>query len=107
MSDLADAIGQRIAQRRLRVSRHAQRRLLERRIRIGDLLDSVAAWRVIEEYPDGRMGPSLLALHELPSGPVHAVWGMFRPDAQSAVLVTVYLPDKEKWDGDFRSRRKT
>jgi len=107
VNDLVEAIGQRIAQKRLRISRHAQKRLLERRIRIGDLLDSVETWRIIEEYPDGRMGPSLLALHVLPSGPVHAVWGMFRPNAQNAVLVTVYLPDEENWDDDFRTRRKT
>ncbi len=52
------------------------------------------------------MGPSFLAMHILPAGPIHAVWGMISANAVHAVLVTVYLPDEEKWDEQFSIRRK-
>jgi hypothetical protein len=106
MDDLADKLGQRITIGKFRVSDHAQGRLDERGILLSELLASVEAWSIVETYEDGRMGPSLLAKHELQAGPVHAVWGMIHKNAVYAVLVTVYLPDKEKWDEQFTIRRK-
>ena len=106
MNDLADGLRQRIASGRLRVSDHAQGRLDERGMLLSDILASVPSWSVIETYEGNRMGLSLLVKHELQAGPVHAVWGMIDQDAVHAVLVTVYLPDKEKWDEQFTIRRK-
>jgi hypothetical protein len=107
MSSLADQIRERIALGNFRVSDHAQGRLDERGLLLSDVLASVASWSVIETYVSGRMGPSLLAKHVLPGGPIHAVWGMINENAVHAVLVTVYLPDREKWDEQFTIRRKT
>ena len=106
MDDLADRIRGRIESGAFRVSDHAQGRLDERQLLLSDILASVASWTVIETYESGRMGPSLLARHMLPGGPIHAVWGMIAENAVHAVLVTVYLPDKEKWDEQFTIRRK-
>ncbi|PSM19966.1 DUF4258 domain-containing protein [Nitratireductor sp. StC3] len=106
MDDLADRIRNRIASGAFRISDHAQGRLDERRLLLSDILASVASWSVIETYESGRMGPSLLARHVLPGGPIHAVWGMINENAVHAVLVTVYLPDKELWDEQFTIRRK-
>lgn len=52
------------------------------------------------------MGPSFLARHILPAGTIHAVWGMINDTAANAVLVTDYLPDKDKWDEHSTTRRK-
>ncbi len=107
MDDLAEQLRKRIRNGKFRVSDHAQGRLDERSMLLTDILASVSSWSVIETYEGNRMGPSLLAKHELPTGPVHAVWGMISHNAVHAVLVTVYLPDKEKWDDQFTTRRET
>lgn len=106
MDDLVDQIRKRIGAGRFRVSDHAQGRLDERRILLSDILASVSSWTIVEKYPTGRMGPSFLARHILPAGPIHVFWGMIDLNAVHAVLVTVYLPDKEKWDEHSTTRRK-
>ena len=106
MDDLVDRIRQRILSGRFRVSDHAQGRLDERGLLLSDILASVPSWSIVETYSSGRMGPSFLAKHVLPGGSIHAVWGMINENAVHAVLVTVYLPDKEKWDEQSTTRRK-
>ncbi|MBU4530614.1 MAG: DUF4258 domain-containing protein [Hoeflea sp.] len=106
MGDLADQLSLRIESGRFRVSDHAQGRMDERGILLSDVLASVPSWSIVETYEVNRMGLSLLAKHELRTGPVHAVWGMIEECAVHAVLVTVDLPDKETWDEQFTIRRK-
>lgn len=106
MDDLVDRMRQRIESGKFRVSDHAQGRLDERGLLVSDILASVPSRSIIETYATGRMGPSFLARHVLTTGPIHAVWGMIDIDAVHAVLVTVYLPDKDKWDEQSTTRRK-
>lgn len=106
MDDLVDRIRSRIEKGAFRVSGHAQGRLDERGLLLTDVLASVTSWKIVETYPKSRMGPSFLARHDLPTGPIHAVWGMITADAAHAVLVTVYHPDKDKWDDLSTTRRK-
>ena len=106
MNDLVDQIRERIEAGRFRLSDHAQGRLNERGILLSDILASIPTWTVVETYTKGRMGPSFLARHILPAGTIHAVWGMINDTAVHAVLVTVYLPDKDKWDEHSTTRRK-
>ncbi len=107
MEPLVERIRRRIESGKFRVSDHAQGRLDERGLLLSDILASVASWSIIEIYQSCRMGPSFLAKHELPGGPIHAVWGMIAENATHAVLVTVYHPDKDKWDEQSTIRRKT
>jgi hypothetical protein len=107
MDDLVDQIRSRIENGVFRVSGHAQGRLDEGGLLLTDILASVKTWTIVETYPTSRMGPSFLARHDLPTGPIHAVWGMITPNAAHAVLVTVYHPDKDKWDERSTTRRKT
>ena len=72
--DLVDAIRRRIESGAFRVSDHAQMRLDENGLLLADILASIASWSIVEAYPSDRMGPSLLAKHVLPAGPIHAVW---------------------------------
>jgi hypothetical protein len=71
------AVAEAIAERRVRVSLHALR----------------------EAEADG------LALEQIETAtPVHAVWGFDAPSRQ-AILITVYLPDPQRWSDDFGRRR--
>jgi len=63
MHDVVDQIRQRILAGRFRVSEHAQGRLDERGLLLSEIMATVPAWTVVEIYPSGRMGPSLLARH--------------------------------------------
>ena len=106
MDDLVDQIRSRIESGAFRVSGHAQGRLDERGLLLTDVLASVKTWTIVETYLQNRMGPSSLARHDLPTGPIHAVWGMITADAAHAVLVTVCHPDKDKWDERSTTRRQ-
>ncbi|NMG38629.1 hypothetical protein GRZ55_05145 [Chelativorans sp. ZYF759] len=102
MDDLVDQIRSRIENGAFRVSGHAQGRFDERGLRLTDILASVKTWTIVGTYVQSRMGPSFLAKHDLPGGPIHAV----SADAAHAVLVTVYHPDKDKWDEHSTTRRQ-
>ena len=91
---------------RIRVSRHAFRRMGQQNIGSDDLLSSIDSALVIEDYPDYFAGPSVLVLHfDGARQPVHAVWGLAKGTQGPAVIVTAYRPDSALWSDDFRSRR--
>ena len=69
-----------------------------------EIYRSVVNGEIIEEYPRGRPYPSCLVYGASPKGePIHSVWA-YNGSTQSAVLITVYRPDPEKWI-DWRRRK--
>lgn len=42
--------------------------------------------------------------HRADGSAVHLLWGFEEPAGQ-AMLITVYLPDPQRWTEDFRKRR--
>jgi Domain of unknown function (DUF4258) len=59
----------------------------------------------IEEYPDDTPYPSELLLGSIGSRPLHVVAARNRA-AGETIIVTVYEPDRDRWESGFR-RRKT
>jgi hypothetical protein len=59
----------------------------------------------VEEYPTGRMEPSVLILQRDRIGPIHVMWGVPKATGTPAVLVTAYRPDPERWSPDFTRRK--
>lgn len=59
---------------------------------------------MIEDYPEDKRGHSCL-LSGMPGGrrPVHVVCS---PKDDYLVIITAYIPAAEKWEGDFKIRRK-
>lgn len=70
-----------------------------------DIEAATLAAECIEDYPDDRRGPSCLVRCEIRASAVHALWGFDEPHRR-AILITVYRPDPERWDNDFRTRRR-
>ncbi|MFN3477111.1 MAG: DUF4258 domain-containing protein [Candidatus Methylomirabilales bacterium] len=60
---------------------------------------------VIEEYPNDTPYPSRLVLGWRGARPLHVVVAD-NPDSQETVVITVYEPDPEQREPDFRRRKK-
>lgn len=59
----------------------------------------------IEEYPSDRPFPSRLMVGRCGERPLHVVVAENR-EQETSVVITVYEPDPEKWQPDFRKRRQ-
>ncbi|MFO7958629.1 MAG: DUF4258 domain-containing protein [Candidatus Brocadiia bacterium] len=89
----------------LRWRAHALERMLQRGISRASVLRTLEQGEVIEDYPDDRPFPSALLLGFAEGRPLHVVVAL---DATSgyAHVVTVYEPDLEHFESDFRTRRE-
>ena len=89
---------------RVRVTDHADEEAAADRLTLHDIYTSVLQGEIIEEYPTDRPFPSCLVYGRTGEGaPVHSVWA-YNDVSGSAVLITVYRPDPERWI-DWRQRR--
>ena len=90
--------------RNLSFSGHAIQRMFERKISPGEVRQAVRLGEVVAEYPDDAPFPSCLLLFEGGMKPLHVVVGV---DAASGRchIITVYSPDPELWEADFRTRK--
>lgn len=59
---------------------------------------------VIKEYPDDKPYPSRLILGFDGTRPVHVV-SAYNPDDDTEYVITVYEPDSERWEDNFRVRK--
>jgi len=81
-------------------------RLKERFISRKVILASVDSYEIIEEYPKDKYLPSHL---------IYAVYGeqifhiliAIDKENDSIRIVTTYKPTLDKWESDFKTRRKT
>ena len=91
----------------VRISEHGYDEMAADDILARNVIKSVAAGVVVEDYPDYPKGPSVLTLQRDVDGqPIHVVWGIPKNEMGPAVLVTAYRPDRERWEDDFRRRRR-
>jgi hypothetical protein len=73
----------------------------DRMISTSEVEETIWHGEVIEEYPNDPRGQSCLVLH-FPNGRcVHIVCA---PKLEYLAIITAYLPDKDQWSDDFRSR---
>lgn len=84
---------------------HAYDRMRERGISREDVLAAIENGIVIEDYPEDRPFPSKLFLGRSKDLPLHVVaaWDFRKPEW---LVITVYNPDRDKWDEDSRTRRR-
>jgi hypothetical protein len=89
----------------VRVSSHALAEAEADGLMLSEIEAATCAGECIEDYPGDPRGPSCLVLgHRLDGSSVHAIWGFDEPTRQ-AILITVYLPDVQRWTDGFRRRR--
>jgi hypothetical protein len=91
---------------RLEWHRHALERMMERDIRRTDALDVLLSGHLIEDYPEDQPFPSALFSGWTQTRPIHAV-AAFDAANERAFVITVYEPDLEHFEPDFRTRRRS
>ena len=83
---------------------HVAIRLRERSIKRNDLMECVLKGQIIEQYPDDTPYPSCLILGKCKAGePLHVVVGLNL--GVSCCMITVYRPNLDKWEKDFKTRK--
>ena len=83
---------------------HAARRMLQRRILMGEIEHVLDHGDEIETYSDDTPFPSRLMLGAPSGRPLHVV-AADDPAADITYVITVYEPDPTKWDAGFRRRK--
>ena len=86
------------------ITDHADEEAYNDSLSFNDILRSISAGEIIEQYPEDKPYPSCLILsRNVKAELIHTVWA-YNSETQSSVLVTVYRPDPEQWI-EGRTRR--
>jgi hypothetical protein len=83
------------------ISNHARVRMFQRNISTEDIEHVIIHGEIIEDYPDDEPCPSALFLGFIEGKPCHAVVAQCEDHAR---VITVYIPEKDRWV-DYRIRR--
>lgn len=89
----------------LMFSRHALRRMFTRNVSVEDVRTVISIGEVIESYPDDEPWPEVVLLGRVNGLALHVVIAQ-DPVAGQCVTITVYWPDLDRWDEQFRHRRR-
>ena len=96
-----------LQQGNIRISEHGYDELAADGVTVREIMAGVLNAVVLSDYPTYPKGPCVLTLQQDGDGrPIHVVWGIPRGLTSPAVLVTAYRPDPERWEDDFRRKRK-
>ena len=66
----------------------------------------LASGDIIERYPDDEPYPSVLMLGWSEARPIHVVAAQNTAEDEIIITITAYRPDSERWDPEFRVRRR-
>ena len=83
---------------------HAVQRMFERSISAKRVSQALQSGETIEDYSTEMPEPSRLILGFQGKRPFHVVTSE-NPKVNEITIITVYIPDPDKWKKDFRSRR--
>jgi len=83
---------------------HAVQRMFERSISAKKISQSLQSGETIEDYSGETPEPSRLILGFQGKRPFHVVTSE-NPETNRITIITVYIPDSNKWNKDFKSRR--
>ncbi len=85
---------------------HALQRMFERGVTEEDVRHVLATGETIEEkYPDDQPYPSRLILGWTGNRPLHVVVADNESE-ETIIVITVYEPNPDLWEEDFRRRKR-
>ncbi len=83
---------------------HAVQRMFERNISVKKVSQALESGETIEDYSSEMPEPSRLILGFQGKHPFHVVTSE-NSETNQITIITVYIPDPNKWNKDFKSRR--
>lgn len=83
---------------------HAVQRMFEQDVSIKKVLGALETGEIIEDYSSETPEPSCLLFGFQGKRPFHVVTSE-NPETNETTVITVYVPDPDKWKKDSRSRR--
>jgi hypothetical protein len=83
---------------------HALQRMFERNISAKKISLALQSGKTIEDYSSEMPEASRLILSFQAKQPLHVVTSE-NPKANEVTIMTVYVPDPDRWNKDFKSRR--
>jgi hypothetical protein len=89
---------------RLILRGHALERMFERGINLGDIRNILRSGEIIQRYPEDTPYPSYLMLGHVEGRPLHLVAADNDQDKET-IVITVYEPDPNLWDSEFKRRK--
>jgi len=78
--------------------------MFERNISAKKVSQALQSGETIEDYSAEMPEPSRLILGFQGKRPFHVVTSE-NPETNEMTIITVYIPDPDKWNKDFRSRK--
>ncbi len=100
-----DKLRQTLAAGRFEWRKHVLQRLAQRGIRQASIVEILLRGERIEDYPDDSHYPSALFFGWAGGKPLHAVAALDETN-EWAYVITVYEPDLERFEADYKTRRK-
>jgi hypothetical protein len=97
----SDRIAELIESGEILISHHARVRMFERNVSTDELIAVISSGEIIEEYPDDEPCPSVLILSFIEAVAYHTVIALCRDHIR---VITVYIPEQDKWI-EYRRRR--
>lgn len=85
------------------ITQHSRKRFTERNIKLTDVIEGIKTGTIIEEYPDDFPFPSCLILGKTNCVPIHICAST---NEGLIYIITAYIPNYEKWEDDFRTRKE-
>jgi hypothetical protein len=83
---------------------HAIQRMFERNISAKKVSQALQSGKTIEDYSTEMPEPSRLVLGFQGKRTFHVVISE-NPETNQITIITVYIPDSNRWNKDFKSRR--
>jgi len=83
---------------------HAVQRMFERHVSVKNALGAIKAGETIEDYSSEMPEPSRLILGFQGKRPFHVV-ASENPETNVTTIITVYIPDPNRWTKDSKNRR--
>ena len=78
--------------------------MFERKVSVRNVSQALQSGEIIDDYSAEMPEPGRLILGFQGKRPIHVV-ASENPETNEVTVVTVYIPDPQKWDKNFKGRR--
>ena len=90
--------------RRILFRTHAVQRMFERNVSMKRVQEAVDTGVTVEDYSAEMAEPGRLILGYQGSRPFHLVISE-NPETNLTTIITVYIPDPDRWNKNYKSRK--